>query len=541
LRSHTSRSSGRQKAPPLNSIVRSNRYAALATLPIEENMMLGKIRHYNHTRLNQHKSLCHHHCGLCKSLGKEYGLLSRFLLNKDVALLQEMLGSIDNTILDTHSETFGSYNCFKSPDKPLPVSFRYTSAISLFMAKLKIDDNIRDERGVRRLVFKFIRLLFAKKYNKALQYLDDIHFPVNEVNNHVDISYKYEMLSQVNDEASLDTVSAEYGAICGIVAEHGVFTLNQHYIKKDSYEFGDALGRLILIADSYLDLEVDSKKNAYNALEAVFGVDNASKLNQNQKNDLMLFIDQQLYAIDELIKKHPGANIDHLASRIRHNIELIFKPNRSQHSPSYLQNRIVEWKAFVGQVRFHVSQLPDNQYSLFELVLKKLSIISFCMVAVFILGCYQSNVPLSNKVNYGNAIVGSWRGCDESGESFIEINKLNDTEYLWIDHKADGGQEPRIVFVSEVNGMHFLNYEGMDDDGKKKEYIFMRIEAGKDKLKFQFVGNYLFKKGDLQFDNSDDLTDYFKRVMGSAYFYKSWDKEKKKVENQEVVEFCRVK
>lgn len=505
--------------------------------------MFGKISHYNHTKLQQHKSLCHHHCGLCKTLGKDYGLLSRFVVNQDVALLQEMLGAIDNTISGNNTKDFRSYNCFKYPSDPAPISFKYTAAISLLMTQFKIEDNIDDNRGYKKIVFKLLKLLFKNKYKKAVDYLESVNFPLSKVVTLIEMAKKKERELSIKNENSLDKLSLEYGEVTGVVAEHGVYILKNPQLMQDAYKFGNAFGRLIHISDAYLDLYKDLNNSRYNPLVEIFRVRETKEMTKHQINTLEVFINDNLHALEGLNEQHIDSNITHLVRRIRYNIDLIFSVNPTNYAPGFIKKNKIKWHSFICQVGFHTNQLIISNKKPLGLFLRKISIISFCMFSVFILGCYQyqSDVPLSNRIDFGSSIDGKWKECDEKEGEFIEIEKLNKTDYLWTTHSSDGNQFSEIIFFSEVSGISFINIKMDKKKGEKQKYVIGKIKVKGDKFFITFVGNYLFEKGDLQFDDPGKLTAYVKRIMNSKYFYKSWDKEEKKFVTNIVMEKCRVK
>jgi len=218
---------------------------------------------------------------------------------------------------------------------------------------------------------------------------------------------------------------------------------------------------------------------------------------------------------------------------------LIFYSDITHYKFSFTKKSIIKLRSFFRQVNFHIAQLPENQHGAFELLLKKISIIVFCMSTVFILGCYASEVPLSSKINFGTSIVGKWKSCTDEGKGFFEIKKINDIDYLWIDHRENGEAYPSIVFFSEINGIKFLNISNSDAD-KKPVYSFLRIEMGENTITMQPVGDYLFKKGKLQFDDPEKLTSYFKKVMKSDYFYSSWE-DGNKIVTEKIIEKCRIR
>ena len=113
--------------------------------------MFGKMIQTGPQTVTERTAHCLHNCGLCKTIGREYGFLPRVLLNSDIALLQEMLGCIDSAYDDSIERAFLSPNCFRLPQSAdLPASFRYSAAVTLLFAEHKLKDDIRDVRGARK-------------------------------------------------------------------------------------------------------------------------------------------------------------------------------------------------------------------------------------------------------------------------------------------------------------------------------------------------------------------------------------------------------
>ena len=107
------------------------------------------------------------YCSLCKKLGKSYGILSRLTLSYDFAFL-----SLLNISLKSGCVSFERKRCAFNPLKKCNYckssdELDMPSAAAMIMLYYKILDNIKDEKGLKKLGFLLLKPIFSGAHKKA--------------------------------------------------------------------------------------------------------------------------------------------------------------------------------------------------------------------------------------------------------------------------------------------------------------------------------------------------------------------------------------
>ena len=119
-----------------------------------------KIREYD-----QYKAM---YCGLCHCLGRNYGWISRFLLNYDYTFLALILSAAHD------SGGYEASRCMVSPFKKkthcsVTPAINTASGCSVILTWWKLDDEIRDRSFWRSLTYRLIRLMLRRSYRKSVR------------------------------------------------------------------------------------------------------------------------------------------------------------------------------------------------------------------------------------------------------------------------------------------------------------------------------------------------------------------------------------
>lgn len=239
-----------------------------------------------------------HYCGTCKTIGSLYGQKSRLLLNHDTVFLAEILTSLSDEKTDGWQESYQSYNCLNLPKTAMPVSLQFAAATNVILAEFKIADHIQDAPRQRR--FKFARRIFSNEFLKAEDSLKRWNFPLEKVREILQTQEKLE-----SENSSLD-ILAEPTAATALFFAHGVELIGKDELKNLASEIGYKFGKLIYLLDALEDFEKDAKTNQFNALRAVFA------LNENKlPNDIYRKVTAILRGLEsELIAKIYALPID---------------------------------------------------------------------------------------------------------------------------------------------------------------------------------------------------------------------------------------
>ncbi len=193
------------------------------------------------------------YCSLCKQLGKEYGLTSRFLLNYDYTFLSLCLLSLSN-----HDCEFKKSSCsFCFAKKCLHCTseddiFRYAAALTVITTYHKLIDNLSDEKHFKKIPYYVCSKLIKNKYNKAKKFYPEI---TEIIENQMKIQSDFEKEKKNSIDHAAHATATSLAEIFSFV-----YGNNDDNI----YRFGYCLGRFIYISDALDDLEKDFKNINYN-------------------------------------------------------------------------------------------------------------------------------------------------------------------------------------------------------------------------------------------------------------------------------------
>lgn len=189
-----------------------------------------------------------YYCGLCKTLKKNHGEVSRFSLNYDITFLIVLLSAIYNPESEITEEV-----CIANPIKKKKVQkneiTEYAAAMNVLLAYFKLKDNVKDERRIKDKIaynmYKGSLKDTKNKYKYKAEYIEKC-------------LYELEVL-EAEDSIDLDDVSNTFGKLMGEIFAY----------KKDEYEeilrnIGFNIGKYVYILDAYEDLPEDIEKNRYN-------------------------------------------------------------------------------------------------------------------------------------------------------------------------------------------------------------------------------------------------------------------------------------
>lgn len=251
---------------------------------IYPNKMELKVKDYYHFK--------GYYCGLCKSLKKNFGHVSRLSLNYDVTFLAIILSSV---YADDESVTYE--RCVASPFNKLKIIHNkyidYCSNMNVLLTYYKLIDDWHDDKSVPALTAsKAFYFAFKKVKRQYPEKADVIRIKLQDL----------AILEKENCD-SLDKTSNLFGEILGTM-----LTFKQDEFEDSLYKIGFNLGKFIYILDAYDDLPDDLKKNRFNPLKS-FPQDT---LMENIKQMLFLILDIISEEIDKLSVKCNKDIIDNI-------------------------------------------------------------------------------------------------------------------------------------------------------------------------------------------------------------------------------------
>lgn len=195
------------------------------------------------------------YCSLCKQLGKEYSVLSRFILSYDCTLFAVFAMSQKKQCCG-----FTQGRCRFNPLKQCnycvngEAELKKAAAISVITAYYKVVDDIHDSHFLKRLLYKAVRPVFGRWRKKAAAAYPDY-----------DAVVKNMMAQQQECEVDPDCCPDQAAQ----PTAHMMAALFQSQAKSPQEEIvlnqlGYHLGRWVYLIDAADDLEKDSKHNNFN-------------------------------------------------------------------------------------------------------------------------------------------------------------------------------------------------------------------------------------------------------------------------------------
>ncbi len=217
------------------------------------------------------------YCSLCRELGRTYGLWSRFTLSYDFTFL-----ALINMSLSAGCDPIERKRCVFNPFKKCNYcksneKLKMPAAAAMIMSYYKLADNIKDEKGIKKLGFICLKPLFAHARKKAAKSYPVIEQIVHEYIEKQDI---LERESCSSLDMAADPTAYALGKILTECSDDAVQ-------KRILDRIGYCIGRYIYILDAACDLEDDIKSGSYNCLK--------SELSGDRKEFMKKRILPQLY------------------------------------------------------------------------------------------------------------------------------------------------------------------------------------------------------------------------------------------------------
>ncbi len=193
------------------------------------------------------------YCGLCRSMGKHTGCISRLTLSYDFAFLAAI-----RMVLSDTKPTFSSCRCMAHPFRKKAMcddndALAYCAAAAAVLTECKIRDDINDEKGIARLAARFAHIFAKRMRAKAGQ-----GAPAQAIENALKSLSELEK----NHCDSLDETADRFGELLASVVAYGL----EGSKARIAEAIGHSVGRYIYVLDAADDLEEDKKTDSYNPL-----------------------------------------------------------------------------------------------------------------------------------------------------------------------------------------------------------------------------------------------------------------------------------
>ena len=218
--------------------------------------MFGYIRAYKpEMRVKEFEMYKTVYCSLCKKLGENYGLLSRFTLNYDFTFLSLLELSLNPETCDIKRKCC-TFNPLKKCNycANLSVGFDLPAAAAMIMLYYKILDNTHDEKGIKRLGAKFAKAVFSSSHKKAAKRYGEVE---KYVADYIAEQNEFEKSEKLNLDAAADPTAKVLGKIFALFGKNSG---EQRALRRLGY----CMGRYVYIMDAVNDYDADLKHGSYN-------------------------------------------------------------------------------------------------------------------------------------------------------------------------------------------------------------------------------------------------------------------------------------
>lgn len=192
------------------------------------------------------------YCGLCRTLGKRHGTISRITLTYDMTFLVLFLSSLYKSNTEIQTE-----RCLIHPIKPHEYwkneITNYAADMNVALAYYNFLDDWTDDKKLLALCEV---KLFGNKYKQiAASYPRQCYII-------------YKQLAELSEIERSGELNPDIPANCFGKLMSEIFVFKEDEYTKDLRAFGAALGKFIYIMDACLDLKSDIKSERYNPMIA---------------------------------------------------------------------------------------------------------------------------------------------------------------------------------------------------------------------------------------------------------------------------------
>ena len=203
------------------------------------------------------------YCGLCKALGKEYGVTARLTLSYDCTFLALVLLAVQ-----PECAGFQKSRCVVNPMKKCtyctghPEVFRLPSALSVLTMYHKLRDDILDGGFFGKLRSYCMLPLAIRPYKKASRDYPELASVLSEM-------MESQRAVEREDTPSMDACAEPTAKMLSQVFAMAAASPEQ---KRIFETIGYFMGKWIYVIDAADDLEDDLKKGAFNPLIRLHGL-----------------------------------------------------------------------------------------------------------------------------------------------------------------------------------------------------------------------------------------------------------------------------
>ena len=237
--------------------------------------LLGYVKTYKpELKIKDYEMYRGLYCSLCRTLGRQYGLISKLLLSYDVTFFLVVMLSVKNAV-----PTFRKGRCPFNPAKrchyctDCNMDLSFAAALTVLMFYYKVKDNLTDSGFFKRLLMRLIipyasriRIKALKKYKR----LDDM----------IRGGMRRQSFTENSNTDSMDKAAHQSADLLGrIFCYYDADNLNL-------YRFGYAVGRWVYLIDAADDIKSDLKNESFNVFVNRFRIKSENELTGKMKKQI---------------------------------------------------------------------------------------------------------------------------------------------------------------------------------------------------------------------------------------------------------------
>lgn len=221
------------------------------------------------------------YCGLCKQMGKDYSVFSRFILSYDCTFYAIFLMSLRRSC-----GGFERKHCRFNPLKKCSYcqcgddAVSKAAALSVILAYYKLEDNIKDSGFFKRLGCRIVRPFFKRWRKKAAQ-----RYP--ELDEYADRMMEAQSKAEENPDCGLDEAADPTASMLSSVM---ALEAQDEAQKRLYSQIGYGLGRFIYLIDAADDYNDDVKSGSFNPFKNR-DEDKSEVMNNNLSQALAMIFD----------------------------------------------------------------------------------------------------------------------------------------------------------------------------------------------------------------------------------------------------------
>lgn len=198
------------------------------------------------------------YCGLCRYSGKHLSHFSRFLLNYDFTFLALLRLSLSGASVTVEQKRC-PYKLRKKPTVCQDEVFAYTASAFGLFSYYKLEDDLRDGKGLSTLGKRLVKPFFTRMKRKCADFdgmEESIRMPIEQLHG-----------LEAENCTSPDRAADCFGQIMRSLASDGLEGDKREIARQCGYH----IGRFIYLIDAYDDLSQDAKSGNYNPFLAQYG------------------------------------------------------------------------------------------------------------------------------------------------------------------------------------------------------------------------------------------------------------------------------